>query len=391
MTYPFPTPDGDEEELNQQIAGYLHYSLQIDTSLINILHDDIPLRFSDQATLVGHQYSPLPRYTDNGPNRAIDWVIRDQNKLVGYESKYGDSLTKKQLQDELAKLRVNAGDGDVYLVAVTPDITEPSIVDEFEDLYWVSWNTFAKRIHSIDSEDVSVGQRPIIKMLQDLFHAEGMEAFTGFSHEDKRQYTYFVRELGQALDATSLELRRNLPRHTSGILDPNPDNRLVHKYLDIPVFRESRPARQNHLDDCSYFSVIIDLESNEVYAGVTLNIGHVPGHASIVEDYRDKLVGMSVEQNFALWLSKSSINNWSTPPIQTNDADQIQEWLSQTESGSIIVSETRYNRVMFLRECQANTPENTLNSVVEALTETSDWLLSGTDQILPESSLCYIE
>jgi hypothetical protein len=94
MSYPFPAPNGYEEALNQQFAGFLSYSLHSGPELLNRMHENQSLIFSDEARIVADQDSPLPKYTETGKDREIDWVICDEDSLVGYESKYGDSLKR---------------------------------------------------------------------------------------------------------------------------------------------------------------------------------------------------------------------------------------------------------------------------------------------------------
>jgi hypothetical protein len=148
MVYPFAPPDGYEERLNQQFSGYLHYSLQIGSELLNDLHDGLGISFSDEARVVAKQDSPLPQYTENGVNRKIDWVIADSDKIVGYESKYGDTLSGDQLRGELEKLALNAEGRDVALITVTPHTTPPQILDRFKSdpVHWISWSDIARRL-----------------------------------------------------------------------------------------------------------------------------------------------------------------------------------------------------------------------------------------------------
>lgn len=176
MFYPFSQPNGDEEPLNQQFSGYLYYSLQVGPELVNSLHEDLDISFSKKAKIVAHQKSPLPRYTETGTNREIDWVIADENKIVGYESKYGASLSSDQLQDELEKLELNAEGRDVSLITVTTHIDRPSLIDQFENdsVYWASWSNISKHLYQIKDENIRSKQIPIVKMLQDLFDVENI-------------------------------------------------------------------------------------------------------------------------------------------------------------------------------------------------------------------------
>lgn len=72
MVYPFSSPSGYEERLNQQFSGFLHYSLQVSPELINRFHQDLDISFQEDAEVIAHQNSPLPRYTQSGIDREID-------------------------------------------------------------------------------------------------------------------------------------------------------------------------------------------------------------------------------------------------------------------------------------------------------------------------------
>ena len=174
MSYPFSSPDGNETDLNQQFAGYLHYSLQYGPELVNEIHSDRPISLSNEAQVVATQDSPLSQYTEGGIDREIDWVIGDEGTLVGYESKYKDSLCSDQLCDELAKLRVNADGQEVALFVLTMKTTPVPLLSQFEDepVYWLSWFTVSRQLRQINEVDLPAEQRPILRMLCDLFEGE---------------------------------------------------------------------------------------------------------------------------------------------------------------------------------------------------------------------------
>jgi hypothetical protein len=67
MRYPFATPDGDEKPLNRQFSRFLAYSLQFGPDLLNRVHAETPLQFSEKAHLVAHQDSSLPQYPTTDP------------------------------------------------------------------------------------------------------------------------------------------------------------------------------------------------------------------------------------------------------------------------------------------------------------------------------------
>ena len=74
-----------------------------------------------RSVVTGENPRPIPResnYTETGKHREIDRVTGDEDSLVGYESRYDDSLKRRQLRDELAKLELNAERRETKLVTV---------------------------------------------------------------------------------------------------------------------------------------------------------------------------------------------------------------------------------------------------------------------------------
>lgn len=279
MGYPFAAPDRGEESLNRQFAGFLHYSLQNGSKPLKKIHEDHPISFSKQASVVASQDSPLPQHTETGTDREIDWVISDEDKLVGYESKYGAILYEDQLRDELAKLRLNATEHqDAVLVVVTMHTTPASLLERFDDepVYWLSWLAVFRRLRQINESELLPEQRPLRQMLIDLFEEEDMQPFTGFSHHDKLQCRYFIRDLRQELVGTEVKQPGRI--HTSATKDPEPSSwkRLVPKRLDIPFVRESRDS------DCSrttsYLTVLVDTETHDVHVGIVFNLRQIETH-----------------------------------------------------------------------------------------------------------------
>lgn len=369
MGYPFTTPKGYEERLNQQFSGYLHYSLQISPELLNRIHEKRAISFSHKARLVAHQNSPLPRYTETGTDREIDWVVRDEDKLVGYESKYGDSLKNTQLRDELDKLELNADGRDAILVAVTPHTTPPGVIDrlETEQIRWMSWYTVSRRLRQTDDADVQPEQRPLLRMLQDLFEAEDMHSFTGFDHRDKLQYRYFIRDLRQELVATDLENPGKVHTSTTRDSEPSQWKRLVPKRLDIPFVRTSRDddwKRQR-----SYLTVTVDTETHDVHAGIVFNLREVESHREYVAKNLDDFVEYAAERNLQFWASMNSFNQWELGIAKTDTPDEIRSWLENGSKNVVRANGTDYKKAIFVRECSASTPSDLVQGAKEGLLE----------------------
>lgn len=386
MAYPFSSPNGYEERLNQQFSGYLYYSLQIGPELLNRLHEDLSISFSEEAAVVAHQNSPLQRYTENGTDREIDWVISDRDKLVGYESKYGDSLSINQLQDELEKLALNADDRDVLLITVTPHTTPPVILDRFDSdpVYWLSWSRIAGRLNQIEGSEIRAEQRPILRMLQDLFETEDMHPFTGFDHQNKLQYRYFIRDLRQELIETELENPGKL--NTSTTKDPEPSSwkRLVQKRLDVPFVRKSREdswKRQR-----SYLTATVDTETHEVHAGIVFNVREVKSSREYVADSIDDLVEYAADRELQLWASMNSLNQWEEGVPRTDNPAEMRSWLGDGNTNAVRADGTNFKKAIFVNECSASDPSEVVQNVKkELLRQFEDFLIS--DDLYPYSTL----
>jgi hypothetical protein len=379
MVYPFSSPDGYEERLNQQFSGYLYYSLQIGPELLNSLHKDLEISFSEEATVVAHQNSPLPRYTENGTDREIDWVIADRDKLVGYESKYGDSLSSSQLQDELEKLELNAEGRDVQLITVTPHTTPPKILDRFENdpVHWLGWSSISRRLNQIEESEIRAEQRPIHRMLQDLFEGEDMHPFTGFDHHDKLQYRYFIRNLRQELVQTELENPGKV--NSSVTKDPEPSSwkRLVPKRLDVPFVRESRDDTWKRTR--SYLTATVDTETHEVHAGIVFNLREIQSHQDYVADSSEDLVEYAANRNLQLWASMNSFNQWKVGVPRTEDSTEMQSWLEDGNKNAVRVDGTDFKKAIFVNECSASEPSVIVQNVKTELLRQFEYFLISDD------------
>lgn len=386
MVYPFSSPSGDEEALNQQFAGYLQYSLEYGPELLNTIHSGQPLSFSDEARIVANQDSPLPQFTEGGPNREIDWVVGDEDKLVGYESKYHDSLSAEQLRDELAKLRLNAGEREVALVAVTMHTTPVSVLDQFADepVYWLSWFTIFRRLRQTDEASVPPEQHAFLRILEDLFEAEDMHPFTGFDHTDKSQYRHFIRDLRQELVDTGIENRGTVHTWTTTNPEPTTWKRIVPRYLDIPFVAESRG--ESGTKRASSLTVLVDTETNQVYAGIVFNVRQVPKHRDYIADNLDAVVATASDMELQLWTSMNSVNEWKHGVAKTEDPAMMRKWLEDGSANAVRVDETDYKKAMFVSECTATDPAALVQETKERLLELYKVFLVA-DDLYPWSTL----
>lgn len=92
----------NEESLNNFFAGLISAVVEDGPSVLNSIHDEI--QFSNQVEIVGTQRDGYGQYSAaNESKRTLDWVIEDDEVLVGYESKRGKSVPNdvQQLHEEL--------------------------------------------------------------------------------------------------------------------------------------------------------------------------------------------------------------------------------------------------------------------------------------------------
>lgn len=396
MEYPYYAPNGYEEDLNQQVIGHLHYSLQTDATLLNEMLAETAVSFADGASIVAHQDDPLPHTSETEIDREIDWVIRDDHRLVGFESKYGDTLTAAQLRDELRKLRANADEREVHLIAVTHHADAPSVLDEFDDepVHWLNWISLVKRLHRVNADEIRPEQRVSLQMLRDLFEVEDMEPFTGFDHRDKEQYRYFVRDLRPELETLNLENRGRLHNWIQEKSSPAGYTRIVPKYLEVPFFHESRPTLNENGRPrgkrASKFTVVVDLEEHTVHAGIVFQTNRYDSHRQMLQDHRDTVVEHCHEQDFELWIGRNSINHRSVPPQKTDDPDQMREWLSPTGDAVLPKGDDDYVRALFLRDCTQGSPQATFEAIRDALAVQKRRFLER-DDLLEASTLVTLE
>lgn len=160
----------DEETLNDCFADLIEDSLTRSPEFLNYLVDDL-VKFGAEADVEGTDRDPLP-YRNEGTDRAIDFTIGDASKIVGFESKRGDSLSHSQLEDELDKLEYNSHGREAILVAVTEEFREPGIVSMFSNqVRWTSWYRISQR--TFDAEGLDETWNPTISRAQHMFHEFG--------------------------------------------------------------------------------------------------------------------------------------------------------------------------------------------------------------------------
>lgn len=180
-----------EESLNDFFCSLLARS---DTSrVLNAVHPG--LRFRDDAEIVATQRDGLNQHPNaNSRRRTLDWVVRDEEKIIGYESKTDDSLKRDQLFEERQKLVENADGREVHLYAITEDIRRPEVTAEFD---WMSWRDVGKAVNDL-AEDPDQ-ESPIIRLMADMLTSEGYDGFRGFT-DYRQSEEWFIKHQNEAID-----------------------------------------------------------------------------------------------------------------------------------------------------------------------------------------------
>lgn len=87
--------------------------------------------FGSGARIEGTDRETLPDL--EGEEVRIDLTVGDESKIVGFESKRRDSLSRGHLESELEKLEYNADGRDAILIAITEHLTEPETVSALSE------------------------------------------------------------------------------------------------------------------------------------------------------------------------------------------------------------------------------------------------------------------
>lgn len=173
----------DEETFNNCFADLVDDSLSLGAGFLNHLLGN-EVTFEDDAKVEGTDLEPLS-YRDEGTDRKIDFTIGDSSKIVGFESKRRDSLSRSQLKDELAKLEHNADGRDAILIAITEDTRKPSLIKDLSaDIRWTSWFQISQFVFS----EAGIGEewQPTISRARKMFREFGYEGFDGIDMEEFR-------------------------------------------------------------------------------------------------------------------------------------------------------------------------------------------------------------
>ncbi|MFC6838368.1 hypothetical protein [Halomarina ordinaria] len=314
---------------NDFFLSLLAFSLDHGPEVLNAIHDD--LMFSSDAEVIASQRNGLPRTPPDSGNYVLDWVVRDADKLVGYESKTGSDIPSDgQLDGELAKLEANNGGRDVYLYAFTDHHRNP--IDR-ADVGWLSWYDVASRVQSLETINDS------IKILQEMFDDNGYSRFSGFdefeqsrewflNHEE--QIVKLAFEIGRRSEAFELytKMHNQVPQHTTTKQltkafknRARSLNQSVHAISYHPD--ESRKYATKGYNPCLLAPAI----TNEVGVYMHLNTAKTDEIETFVRGNASALTDLVNDHGMTLRTSWNNLNHPERKIKQYSDASEIERVL----------------------------------------------------------------
>jgi hypothetical protein len=324
---------GDEESQNDFFVSLLAWSLEDGPEVLNAIHDE--LSFTDEAEVVATQRSGLPNDSHENPgSRILDWVVRDTDKLVGYESKTGSSVPgKTQLRQEHRRLEANSGSRDVYLFAFSDQPQQPASIED-SPAEWFSWYQVAERVLELDTEDKA------IRMLQHMFRDEDYEGFTGFT-EFSRESRWLTKH-----DAEFVELVFDVNRHLGEIeVYTTGNTHLWHSTsLNLEKLRSSVWSTINQAYHMAHFhpngrpecvenyyrpGVFLPALENDLRVYMDINANKRDSNLDFVQQNAPTLAQMVEEQDMHLRTSWNSFNTPKREFLDYESAGEIEEVLTE--------------------------------------------------------------
>lgn len=297
--------------------------------VLNAIHND--LEFDDSTCVRATQRDGLPHHPEeNDKRRTIDWVVEDDTKLVGYESKTGnDTLSSKQLREERRKLKHNTGTKDVYLFGITEDVHKP---DYAADASWLSWYDIGASVIDIENKSEA------IEIMSDLFKDKGYEGFTGFEPYE-RDESWFITHQNDAIDL-AFEVEKyadGVSLYTKGNKHTDFYNRAKQNLNDIKrddsrslgpsyyIFAYQPDEYFNGADtDYNtsgigwYLAIVVPALQNKVYVQLNTYLSKDDTARKFFNRYSGEIAQLTDENDMEFHASGNSLFSETTPTVHTN-------------------------------------------------------------------------
>lgn len=353
--------------------------------VLNAIHND--LEFDDSAYVRASQRDGLPHHPEeNDKRRTIDWVVEDDTKLVGYESKTGnDALYPKQLREERRKLKHNTGTKDVYLFGITEDVHKP---DYAVDVSWLSWFDIGASVIDIENKSEA------IKIMSDLFKNKGYEGFTGFELYERNE-AWFVTHQNDAVDlafevekyAERVSLYTKGNKHTDFYNRANENLNKIKKngYHSLGpsyyIFAYQPNEYFNGADiDYNtsrigwYLAIVVPALQNKVYVQLNTYLSKDDTARNFFNQYSEEIAQLIDKNDMELHASGNSLFSETTPTIHTNP-EEIKA-LIENEGGK-----GQFKRFRIGWEVDTDqSPEDIVGVATEKIEELHQTFYNGVDR-----------
>ena len=381
--------DGEES----QTDFFVSLLDQTDTArVLNAIHDN--LEFDDSACVRATQRDGLPHHPkENNTRRTIDWVVEDDTKLVGYESKTGnDSLYPRQLCEERRKLEHNTGRKDVYLFGITEDVYKP---DYSDDASWLSWFDVGASVIDIENKSEA------IEIMSDLFKDKGYEGFTGFAPFE-RDESWFVThqndavdlafEVGKYADGLSLytkknkhtdiynRAKRNLNKVKKNGYHSLAPSYYIFAYQPTEYFSDA-DTNYNTSGVGWYLAIVVPALHNEVYAQLNTYLSKDDTARKFFNQYSEQIAQIIEENDMEFHASANSLFSETNPTVHT-DPEEISR-LIENEGG-----EGRFKRFRIGWEIDTDqSPKDIVEDASEKIEELHEIFYNGVERRIEYSEI----
>lgn len=321
-----------EEPFNDFFVSLLAWSLDDGPQVLNAIHDD--LKFTDKAEIVATQRNGLPHEaSEYSGKRVLDWVVSDETKLVGYESKTGSDIpTSKQLLQEFQKLKANSRGREVYLFTFSDHSNQPTTISE-APAEWISWYDVAERILAIETDDKAV------QILQQMLHEEDYDGFTGFT--EFSQESRWLTKHGSEFVTLAYDVERHLdeiqmyrggsthlPHSTSmnlSKLSRKKSSTINQAYLMINFHPEGSPE---FVSNYYRMGIFLPALKNDLRVYMDINPNKRDILQKFVREQAADLAQMTEFHNMHLRTSRNSFNSPDREFLDYESRDDIENVLS---------------------------------------------------------------
>lgn len=353
--------------------------------ILNEIHDT--LQFDDTAEVIATQRDGLSFDSNkNDTQRTLDWVVADNEKIVGYESKRGDDLYGKQLREERRKLQANAGNRATHLYAFTEDRQDPDVDADYQ---WKSWFNVGRTIIELNSDS------EILSIMTDLLKNSGYEGFTGFA-DYERSETWFIKHQNEAADLAreASDYAQGISLYEKGTKHTNLHNRATDSITDVEEkeYRAFGPSYYVFANQPSeyfngaevsyntknlgwYIAVVVPALHNEVYVQLNTYLSKDSEAKEIFRRYSKEIADLIVRNGLEMHASYNSLLKEISPTVHTTRSEIID--ILENKAGS-----EQYKRIRIGKPSidTDQPPREIVRETAEQIEEIHDLFYEGVER-----------